>query len=262
MNKSVIYLLLFFSYFYSILGRDCTDFIKTKFNACRAIHLASENKNCIYLNDECKEQIADCELYSGNVATECESIIPKNDPLHTKCVYKNDKCQPKEITSCEEFNPLLPKQFCDDLFLNNGVRCHLVNNECKEYYSSCSVYLGNDKNICESIKIRYHPYRYCSYTDNGCEEKTKTGLTCDSYQSDQDSSYCEGKELEDKKIYCLIRDLNEKICTLNYKKCSDYKEMMKIYVILTFQKIIINIIVFIKMDNVQKKKKVVVQNLK
>ena len=148
MDKNILYLLFLFSYFYSILGQDCSDFIMTKFNACRAIYLASEDKNCIFLNDECKEQIADCELYTGKVASECESIIPKNNPFMTKCVYKDNQCKTEEITSCEEFNPLLPKQFCNEIYFNNGVSCELVNNECKSYYSSCSSYSGNDQNIC------------------------------------------------------------------------------------------------------------------
>ena len=106
----------------------------------------------------------------------------------TKCVYKEEKCKAEEIILWG-FNPLLPKQFCNEILFNNGVSCELVNNECKSYYYSCSSYWGKDQKTCESIKIDYPPYRYCSYTENGCEEKVKTGLTYDSYKSDQDPSF-------------------------------------------------------------------------
>ena len=189
------------------------------------MHLSSSDKSCAYINDECKEQIADCSLYEGTKASECEAIIPKDDPYSTKCVFKSNTCQAEQITSCEEFSSLLPKQFCNKVRLSNGGSCELVNNECKEYnhYSSCSFYHGDDKNTCESIEL-YDPYKYCSYEGNACVEKTRTEkLTCNSYKSGQDDYYCEKIKLEDSKKHCKIYDIFNLKCNEFYKKCSDYE---------------------------------------
>ena len=226
MKNIIIYLLLFLSSFYSILGEEgCTQYLATKFDACRNVHLSSSGKSCVYINDECKEQIADCGLYKGTKASECEAIIPKDDPYSTKCVFKNNKCQPEQITSCEEFSPLLPKHLCNKARLPNGRICELVNNECKEYnyYSSCADYHGSDKKTCESIRL-YDPYKYCSYTGQGCEKKIITEkLTCSSYNPDDDYDYCEKIILEDSKKHCKINDIFKGNCNEYYKKCSDYE---------------------------------------
>ena len=56
MKNIIIYLLLFLSAFYSILGEEgCDQYLATKFDACRNVHLSSSDKSCVYINDECKE---------------------------------------------------------------------------------------------------------------------------------------------------------------------------------------------------------------
>ena len=220
MNKSIIIsLLLLFTSFNSILGDDCSSrYDEEKFNACKNVKLASSDKGCVYLNDECKEQIQSCDLYKGSVASECEAIIPLNYPYNTKCVFKNNQCQEEPITSCSDFKSGLPKEFCNNIYLSDGVACHFVDNECKSYYEECSDYRGSDKNICESIELE-NPFRTCTYTTNGCEEKQKPGITCDSYKSGEDADYCYSIELSNSKKYCEFYDNK---CTEYFKKCSDY----------------------------------------
>ena len=219
MNKSIIIsLLLLFTSFNSILGDDCSSYYETqKFYACENVNLASD-KGCIYLNNECKEQIQSCESYTGDVASECQAIIPLNNPYRTKCVFKDGKCRQEDITSCSDFNSGLPKEFCNYIELSDGVRCHFVDNECKTYYSECSAYTGNDQKTCESIELD-NPNKYCSFTNNKCKEVKKTGLTCSSYKSGQDEDYCFYIELDNSKKYCGFYDNK---CTEYFKECSDF----------------------------------------
>ena len=92
MKKIIIYLLLFFSSLYSILGKEgCSQYLVTKFEACRNVHLSSSDKSCAYINDECKEQIADSSLYKGTKASECEAIIPKDNVFSKAIIVKQSK---------------------------------------------------------------------------------------------------------------------------------------------------------------------------
>lgn len=222
MNKSIIISsLLLFTSFNSILGDDdCSYYDVVKFEACKNVNLGSSGKSCVYLNDECKEQIAECNLYQGSNASECEAIIPQSNSYGTRCVFTNQECQPKEITSCSEYKSGLPEEFCNRISISEGVGCHFVNNECKTHYYYCSAYTGGDKNTCESIESNSDdPYESCSFTNNQCKKVKKTGLSCDSYKSGQDPEYCYYIELEDSKKYCEF--YNNK-CKEYFKKCSDY----------------------------------------
>ena len=70
MNKpTIIYLLLLFSFFTSSLGEECSDYKNYKSDACSSVILEASGKSCVYLNDECKEQIAECDLYTGDKAS-------------------------------------------------------------------------------------------------------------------------------------------------------------------------------------------------
>jgi hypothetical protein len=71
MNKSAYLLLLSISLI-SVLGDDgCSYYSVEKFYTCLSIRLADSSKSCVYLNNECKEQLADCSLYTGSLAAEC-----------------------------------------------------------------------------------------------------------------------------------------------------------------------------------------------
>ena len=217
MNK-LSYLLLLSISLISISGYDsCSYYSVEKFDACSNVKLANSSKSCIYLNNECKEQLAECNLYKGSVAAECESIIPSHSPQSYKCVFKNNICEKELITSCSDYRTGLPEEFCNYIRPSNGGSCHLVNNECKLYYPYCSDYEGNDKNVCESIELE-NPYKICSFTDNECVEKTKTGVTCKSFETGQDPDYCYKIELENEKKYCEFYDNK---CTEYFRQCSD-----------------------------------------
>ena len=216
MNKpTIIYLLLLFSFFTSSLGEECSDYNEAKPNVCRSVKLDASNKSCVYINNECKELPNQCSEYTGSVAAECESIIPQT--IATKCVFEN-VCKSKQLTSCSDYKAGLPAQYCTSVRPSNGAGCRLVDNECKVYYSKCTDYTGEDQKICESIDL-YDPHRYCSLSqEKKCEEKTKTGLTCNSYKSGQNSVYCYGINLEDTKKYCAFYGNK---CSEYYQVCTD-----------------------------------------
>jgi hypothetical protein len=221
MNKpTIIYLLLLFSFFTSSLGDECSDFDDAKSFACRSVILEASGKSCVYINDECKEQIAECDLYTGTEASECEAIIPHSDPYRTKCVFKDQKCQSEEKTSCSDYKSGQTESFCNRIPQSDGASCHLENNECKSYYAYCEANGAQNKETCESIKLK-NPYKYCSFsTEKGCETKQKEGITCSSFESGQDLKYCEGIELENGK-HCVF--YNNK-CTEYFEDCNDASE--------------------------------------
>ena len=224
MNKpTIIYLLLLFSFFTSSLGEECSDYIYSKSYACSIVKLNATDKSCTYINvnDECKELPNQCSEYKGSVASECQSI---NNPLANRdnpfkaCIFESNSCQLKEFTKCSDYKAGLPEKFCENIIPSDGSGCKLVNNECTIYYEYCSDYIGSDKNTCESIELE-NPFKQCSYSqERGCEEKQKSGITCNSYRSGQDSYYCREIELEDAKKHCVFY---ENKCSEYYQACSD-----------------------------------------
>ena len=258
MNKlTIIYLLLLFAFFTSSLGEECSDFNKFKSEMCCSVELDDPDKSCVFVNDKCKALPNDCSEYTGSDASECESIVPQT--TSEICYFENNSCKSKPVSSCLAYKAGLPREICENIITSEGLKCELVNNECKPSYSDCSDYKGQDKNTCESIELEDF-FKYCLYTEGkGCEEKDKTGLTCNSYTG-HNSYYCEKIELEDEKKNCVFYgdkcseyykecssitgDTNEDVCNSNIprdhykykchykdgqctkvqKKCSDYKE--------------------------------------
>ena len=86
-------------------AKECKDAQNAK--ECDKITLKSSNKNCIYLNGECKEQYQDCASYNNNGKEKieqsvCESIVLVEALLglnNHHCVFKNDQCVEEEKKS-------------------------------------------------------------------------------------------------------------------------------------------------------------------
>ena len=251
MNKlTIIYLLLLFAFFTSSLGEECSDFNKFKSEMCCSVELDDPDKSCVFVNDKCKALPNDCSEYTGSDASECESIVPQT--TSEICYFENNSCKSKPVSSCLAYKAGLPREICENIITSEGLKCELVNNECKPSYSDCSDYKGQDKNTCESIELEDF-FKYCLYTEGkGCEEKDKTGLTCNSYTG-HNSYYCEKIELEDEKRIVFFMAINAQNITRNALLL--LVTQMKMYVTLTFLEIIININAIIKMDNAQKCKK-------
>ena len=117
------------------ISRDCIEF-KTE-DECN-LHLPEDNnKRCIFINETCKEEYKNCDIYNDTIPlekrndSECESIIPKyNDNKIYKCVFENSNCI-KQIILCED-------------------------------------YKGNDEKYCSSLTANDDKHFYCTLKDNKC----------------------------------------------------------------------------------------------
>ena len=71
MQKTTItHLFFILTFFGSFWGDDeCSDYQKIKFAFFMATKDEAPDKWCVFLNDECKEQYVDCELYKGKNAS-------------------------------------------------------------------------------------------------------------------------------------------------------------------------------------------------
>ena len=201
---------------------ECYEFDEYKYHICSNIKLADENKQCSFINNECKEQPKECSLYTGENAEECESIIPTSlysYASNKKCVFKNGKCE-EESKTCSDYKKGQPEEFCVNIN-SLDYQCTLVNGNCVENhnYYSCSQYEGDDSNICESINL-YNPFKKCKLKDGICSEEVKTRLSCSDYKTEQDSDYCNKIILDDKDKYCNLIGYE---CKEFYKECSSYQ---------------------------------------
>ena len=88
-------------------------FYKAKSGVCRSVKLDESDKSCVYLDDEYKELPKECSEYKGSVANECESILP--EAYNTMCIFENNTCKSKRVSSCSDFKVGLPEEICEKL---------------------------------------------------------------------------------------------------------------------------------------------------
>ena len=168
----------------SKIAKECKD--AQNVNECNKLILTSSNKNCVYLNGECKEQYIDCASYNNNNGKEkieqsvCESIVLVETLLgvNQHCVFKNGQCVKEEKKSCSEFNIDNYESIC---LLNSPSsvysKCIYSNSACSDTKKNClelSDESNIDKETCESAPTS-GPNKYCSLKadESGCEEKEK-----------------------------------------------------------------------------------------
>ena len=157
-------------------------FEATTENDCLNIKLSDSKKMCVFINNQCKEQYASCELYQTNEDTidqsGCESIV---FPLE-KCVYtapdtdgQKGTCTTRKRYSCE-FKTELLNQFCSSIILTDKSKyCSFSNNVCSENTKYClNVTEGATDEICNSLKVSYQTNK-CVKNDDKCEEINSFG---------------------------------------------------------------------------------------
>ena len=167
--------------------KECGDAQNAK--ECSLITPTSSNKECIYLNGQCKEQYEDCEAYNNNgketiEQTVCESIVLADTSY--KCVFQSGtptKCvQQKKYSTCSEFKKDDYEYVCtyDSIkftSLSIDYKCAYSNSACSEVQKNC-LELSNEpevnEEICESAPTSGNN-KYCSLKadKSGCEEKEK-----------------------------------------------------------------------------------------
>lgn len=92
-----------------------------------------------------------------------------------------------QLDHCDDF--LSDKEdLCSQLKGDNGEDCLLIDNDCKAVFLKCSDYAGQDKDVCESIKIydidkhSYKTQSTCKLEGTNCVQKLKE---CDDKTLDQ-----------------------------------------------------------------------------
>ena len=208
----------------------CTAVTKTKCNEyqsgqpeayCTSITLNDTHK-CELIDNKCVETFKSCESYKEKEGKEisreiCESIIPSES--NNRCILEDDtscKTIPKE---CSDYKGDLENECIENyapLDIKN-YKCTFKDNKCIEVpnYSSCSNYIGKDKNICESIEI-LEPEKYkCSLVNEKCQRIQKPCSDA------KDAIECSKISLLDSKKKCVFIDNK---CTEQYKTCKDYMD--------------------------------------
>ena len=168
-------------------GQRCV--IKTKvcgdakdFYECSQITPATANKNCAYINGECKEQYKDCSTYNSESNIEktvCESIFVGE--LY-KCVFKSgtpDQCvQESKYSSCTDFKKDEYKSLCTNFdYISYDEKCIYSNSACSTVQKTC-LELSNESKVsdetCENAPTSgYNKYCVLKEDESGCEEKER-----------------------------------------------------------------------------------------
>ena len=162
--------------------------IKTKvcgdakdFYECSQITPATANKNCAYINGECKEQYKDCSTYNSESNIEktvCESIFVGE--LY-KCVFKSgtpDQCvQESKYSSCTDFKKDEYKSLCTNYDFSTTKKCTYSNSACSTVQKTC-LELSNESKVsdktCENAPTSgYNKYCVLKEDESGCEEKER-----------------------------------------------------------------------------------------
>ena len=122
-------------------------------NHCTKIVLQDSEKHCIMDGDNCKEEYKECEYYTGNDKSICESIILDNEPIK-KCALTENGCE--KISKNSEDIGLDESDFiCTSIKPKNENKyCAYTNKGCQEHYTECEKYEGKNKAECESIIVK------------------------------------------------------------------------------------------------------------
>ena len=147
--------------------------------------ITPDNKKCIYINDECKEQYKDCESYNNNGKEQieqsvCESIILNDYLFNTdKCSFEPgnpNKCVRKKRETCSDFKRDDFAFQCYSLHLSSSSdKCSYSNSACATVKKTC-LELSNELSVTEETcneALTSASNKICSIKRNesGCEEK-------------------------------------------------------------------------------------------
>ena len=195
-------------------------------NHCTKIVLQDSEKHCIMDGDNCKEEYKECEYYTGNDKSICESIILDNEPIK-KCALTENGCE-KISKNCEDIGSDEYDYICTSIKPKNENKyCAYTNKGCQEHYIECEKYEGKNKAECESIIVKNNiitnPHiTKCVFENNKCVSKNKI---CSDYKQGQHPDFCENIELSNKEKHCAF--INNQ-CLEKYKECELYIGQIKL----------------------------------
>lgn len=219
---------------------------------CKQLVASDNTKECVLENDVCVEktaEIAGCNLYTGNVATECEGYLPviKPDddskdnyiPQNYRCEFndgKNPKCYPilkpcsdyKNEGDCNTYSTVVQDP--------TKTRCFFEDGHCKEKPIICEA---ADSTNCNSItpyivddsdySIVIDEHSVCKYdsscikVDRECNNITTSNL-CNAHvftDSRKDIKKCVYKGSTCKEVYKTCDIYEEKATTKAKEDCED-----------------------------------------
>ena len=239
--------------------KQCSDILNS--TDCKAFVPKDSNKECIYIENHCKEQYKTCELYDkfelNKNKEDCESIIIQDKTDWS--LYKSDVCTFFE-------GKCLVKGFkdmqCSDIFeefecnlfqpKDSNKTCEFVENQCKEKYKTCKLYNENvvnkTKEECQSIGLCYFYEGRCLERNDECSNITKE-FECKRFtpkDTNKNCAFIKNKCLEQ---YQTCEIYNKEAFNKNKKECesivlyddfkseSNYKCFFKDGICLTVSKI-------------------------
>ena len=202
--------------------KDCNEI--TDKDLCTSHELDDTNKMCVYDNGQCKEEYKSCSNYNNinnKNEKDCKSIkIYNSDKINIdytkKCIFNDNSCIQKDLTSCSDYESNLDKKYCTNIYLTNYKKCVFKDNKCVEKYITCPE-TNEDitEDACESIKP-VDESKKCIYEgSNKCTEKIKE---CSEYKGTDsyDCQKCTSSEADKK---CFLE--NGK-CVAKYTECDKY----------------------------------------
>ena len=176
--------------------KKCSDYNGDS-SLCPSLLSQDTNKECFFDGTDCIEKYKTCQLYFNSLSAE--------DKTKEKCI---------------NFRPLSQAHNC----IWEGTS--ETSGECKELYTQCSAYHGNDKEICIAIPgCTLDKDTTCIKKVLTCEEATNANLckTAKPFDSTKQCIFYEGKCFEDYKTCEDYKGFNKPTCEgifqFNGKKC-------------------------------------------
>ena len=188
---------------------------------CTEITLKDNNKHCMLIRSECKENYINCAAYKGKDKETCENISLGTP--YSKCILERDsKCVQKTLTCLEATTQ---DQCANAKPSDDKKECIFYNGNCIENYKTCEDYQGNNKLICERI-FQFNGKK-CVFDSAKCKSYKKI---CEEAENEEECKLIEktGVSNVDRICYFGLNPLDATPstprCFENYKYCSDFRE--------------------------------------
>jgi hypothetical protein len=191
---------------------------------CPKIYLDDGKKYCYFYNGKCNEYYKDCSYYNGTNKDECEKNIPTDLNIGSflskyaerKCVFENNKCITKTISSCSESTKI---SLCENIkHFDEKKICKKIDGKCKENWEYCS-YATNRKECLSNIPK--DGFKRCIMNDIGfCEGLTSSFIECSLFPKLIMADKCESIVPSNKLKKCVFSNNN---CYEVDKQCLDFK---------------------------------------
>jgi len=193
---------------------------------CPKIILDDNKKYCYFYNGKCNEYYKECSDYNGTNQDECEKNIPTDlnigsffsKYVERKCVFQNNKCITKTISSCSESTKI---SLCKNInHFDENKMCKEIDGECKENWKFCSDVPRKNRAACLS-NSPITGFKICIMNAYGiCEGLTSSYMECSLFPKLIIADKCEAIVPSNNSKKCVFSNNN---CYEVDKQCLDYK---------------------------------------